>query len=44
VSFGKMGAGWATGLLITFALQIGFTAPVAFVLVALIAAALRRRK
>lgn len=44
VSFGKMGASWATGLLITFALQIAFTAPIAFVLVALIAAALRRRK
>ena len=44
VSFGKVGAGWATVLLITFALEIELTVPVAFVLVALIVAALRRRK
>lgn len=44
VSLGKLETNWAIGLLITFALQLEFTTPVAFVLVALIAAALRRRK
>jgi hypothetical protein len=44
VSLGKLEASWAMGLLITFALQLEFTTPVAFVLVALIAVGLRRRK
>jgi hypothetical protein len=44
VSLGKTEASWAMDLLITFALQLELTTPVAFVLIALIAVALRRRK
>ena len=44
VSLKKTEPDWATALLVGFALQIEVTTPVAFVLIALIAVSLRKRK